>query len=445
VAAIPAAWVDSLVAVRAPERGLTPGAHHTSVPARPPPADGAAGADGADADSRAHAGDARTPAVVDARSGERTGDADGAGPGGDPGRGGARLSRRTLLRGAATTVGSAAVGATAGCTTVLSDGEPDYAAWLYDPATVFRADRRAYASLDLAAVRADADRLPADVDDALSDLDREFRSVDVSSVDRLTALAYGRADRGRVAATVAATGEFDPGAVHREVTAGTVEQVDTHGGFRLYGYAPSFLADVDRFRPPDGDAPDVSLGLGTSDSALVAGAALATDVTALETVRASADAHAGDAPRYADEYRDGRDLLATLGDDAFVVGGSAALVADLRTRLPDAQADVRDVLSDVRGLGVSASLADERLSVALAADPTDLVSGDRLRRLLEDSGDGFEVDRVTVARDGRVVRADLAVTVEQVAEAYRNASVDPGEAFGGLTETATPTASESGS
>lgn len=405
----------------APERSFTRDGHHTTVPARRPPAD----PDDPDSVDAPDSGDA----------------ADGMDPAGDPDRPPSRrphrtatCSRRALLTGVATSVA-----ATAGCTTAFSGGDPGYAAWLYDPATVFRADRRAFASLDLAAVRADADRLPEGVADALSDLDREVRAVDVSSIDRLSALAFGRADRGRVAATVAATGEFDPGAVHREVTAGTVEQVDTHRGLRLYDYAPRFLADLDRFRPPGGDAPDATFGLGASDSALVAGGALSTDATGLETVRACADAHAGEAPRYADEYRVGRDLLATLGDDAFVVGGSAALVDALRTRLPEEQAEVRDVLADVRGLGVSASLADERVSVALAADPTDLVSTDRLRRLLEDSGDGVGVDRVTVARDGRVVRADLAVSVAQVYRAYRNASVDPGEAFGGLAATATPT------
>lgn len=340
-------------------------------------------------------------------------------------------TRRTVLAGA----GAAVAGSLAGCTGLLGGGPPDWAAWLADPEAVVPSDRHAFASVDLGAVRADADRLPGAVRSGLDDLDREFRSVDLAAVDRLSGLTVGRATRGRLAASVVAAGEFDPEAVRREVTAGSVEQVDRVGEFRLYAYAPSLLADLERFRTPDGATPDLSFGLAVSDAVLVAGAALATasaDVSGLAAVRASIDAHAEAAPRYAAERRDVRDVLATLGGDALVAGVSPAVVDALRERLPPERDALRTLLGDVRSLGAAASLADERISVALVGDPSDLLSPDRIRSAIDDDDSDVEVERVRLARDGRVVRADVAADADRLEEVAGNVPLSPTDAVNWL-------------
>lgn len=343
-------------------------------------------------------------------------------------------SRRAFLAGAAT----ASVAATAGCLDAVEglvggDGSPAYAGWLHDPSAVLPTERYAFATLDVAALRDARDSLPDSADDALGRADRLSESVDLADVGRLTALGYGDPEAGSAGLTLAADGGFDAAAVRDEIGVDDSRLVTDEGvreGFRLYAYEPSLFADLRELQGPDQDTPpDLTFGLGATDSSLVVGAALSPDVRGLAAVRAAVDSHAGVTEGVATE-RYVRDLLAVVGDRALALSLARATVTALAAQVDDA--GTRDLLADADGLGFGYALSDETLRVALAADPTELADPDRVRRILDDAtdeegdDDGPSVERVGVARGGRVVYADLAVPLREVVAASDNVSVaDP--------------------
>lgn len=335
-------------------------------------------------------------------------------------------SRRHLLAAA----GTASVASLAGCLDALAGGgtRTDYAGWLHEPRGVIDVDRHAVATLDVGAVRARRDHLSGEADDALGRLDRESESVDLADVDRLTALGYGDPEVGAAGLTLVADGRFDVEAIRGEMgvaDSSLVTHEGAHGEFDLYAYEPSVFADLRRFRGPDQQrAPDLTLGLGVTQSTLVGGAVLHPEVRGLAAVRAAIDAGSGDAAGLTDG-RHQRDLLAVVGDRPLATSLSRATVADLATRVEDP--GTWGVLTDAAGLGAGYALGEERLRVALAAEPTDLADPDRVRSVLQDATDGDDgpsVEGVGVARGGRVVYADLAVSAERIAAAVDGFSLD---------------------
>lgn len=340
--------------------------------------------------------------------------------------------RRAVLGGA----GAAALAGLAGCTQALREAvdrdDRPYGRWLHAPDAVFPADRHAFATLDLGAVRRYDRELPDPAGDVLGQLDRAADAVDLADVERLTALGYGSLPR--VGVTLAATGRFDPGAVRESLSPATggVDDLGSYRGHHLYAYAPGFLADLDRFAA-DGTRPDVSLALGTSRSSLVGSVLLSPETRAASAVRASLDARAGEEPRYVSSGREVYDLLATVGDRAFALGCSAGTVAALRDRLPDERDTLRSILEDCRGFGLGITLPDTVLTLALSYRPADVVSLDRVRALLEEATDDEkapDVRGVSVVQRGRVVRADLEVDLDRTLEAYREAAIDLEDLFG---------------
>ncbi|WP_255197029.1 hypothetical protein [Halorarius litoreus] len=342
-------------------------------------------------------------------------------------------SRRTFLAGLA----SAGVATTAGCVGGLDrlvggGGPPAYTDWLHRPVTATAPDRYVAASLDVAAVRANRETLPDSARDALDRADRLAGSVSLADVDRLTALGYGAPDAGSAGLTLAAKGTFDTAAIRAEIGAddsSLVVDEGTREGFQRYSYEPSLFADLRQFQGDEQPTPpDLTFGLAASDAALVAGLVLSPDVRGLAAVRAAVDTHTGAETGVTDD-RAMADLFATVGDRTLAVGLSTALTRDLATQVDDAA--TRSLLDDADGLGFGYALADETLRVALAADPTDLADPERVRTILEDATDdegedGPTVERVGVARSGRVVYADLAVPVARVVDAGENVTVtDP--------------------
>lgn len=352
-------------------------------------------------------------------------------------------SRRRFLSGVA-----AGLTATAGCLNAVEglvgdDSPPAYATWLYDPAAVLPTDRYALATLDVAAVRETRETLPESADDALGRADRLSESVGLGDVDRLTALGYGAPQAGSSGLTLAAEGSFDTDAIRAEIgvdDSHLVTDEGARGEFRLYAYEPSLFGTLREFQGPDqSEPPDLTFALGMTAESLVVGTVLSSEVRGLAAVRAAVDARVS----AADDATGGvlgeqyvRDLLVVVGDRELVVGLSRATVADLAARVDDEE--TRSLLADADGLGFGYALADETLRVALAAAPTDLADPDRVRSILEDStddeseDDGQTVERVGVARGGRVVYADLAVPLETVVDAAGTVSAD--EPLGTATE-----------
>lgn len=343
-------------------------------------------------------------------------------------------SRRRFLTGVAT----AGAVATAGCLDAVeglvgSGGQPTYAAWLHDPAAVLPVERYTVATLDVAALRARRDDLPEAARDGLGRVDRLTESIALGDVDRLTALGYGDPDAGVAGLTLVADGRFDTASIRDETGVDDSRLVTDEGtreGLQLYAYEPSVFADLGRFQGPEqASPPDLTFGLGVGESTLVGGLVLSPDTRGLAAVRAAADAHAGSTDGIvADQYV--HDLLVVVADHELGVTLSQATVADLAVRVDDVR--TRSLLADAQGLGFGYALPDETLRMALAAAPSDLADPDRVRSILEDAteetddGDGPTVERVGVARGGRVVYADLAVPLETVTGAASNVSVtDP--------------------
>lgn len=343
-------------------------------------------------------------------------------------------SRRAFLAGAAT----AGVAATAGCLDAVEGlvgggGRPAYAGWLHDPSAVLSTERYAFATLDVAALRDARESLPESADDALGRADRLSESVGLADVDRLTALGYGDPEAGSAGLTLAADGSFDTAAVRAEIGVDDSRLVTDEGsrdGVQLYAYEPSLFAALRELQGPEQETPpNLTFGLGATDASLVVGAVLSPEVRGLAAVRAAVDSDAEAAEGVATEQYV-RDLLAVAGDRDLVLGLSRATVADLAARVDDE--GTRSLLADADGLGFGYALSDETLRVALAADPTELADPDRVRRILDDTtdeagdDDGPSVERVGVARGGRVVYADLAVPLRRVVAASGNVSVtDP--------------------
>lgn len=337
-------------------------------------------------------------------------------------------SRRTFLAGV-----TGGLTATAGCLDAVEGlvggaGSPGYADWLHDPTAVLPTDRYVVTTLDVAAVRSVRDRLPASGADALGRADRLSESVDIADVDRLTALGYGDPGAGSAGLTLAVEGTFDTDAIRQEVgvdDSHLVTDEGTHAGYQLYAYEPVLFGDLRRFQGPEQSSPpDLSFALATRESALVVGAVLSPVQRGLAAVRAAVDSRVGERPGVAATPAV-RDLLAVVGDHDLAIGLSRAAVVDLAARVADEA--VRSLLADADGLGAGYVLDDETLRVALVADPSTLAAPDRVRSVLEDVLDEREddptVERVAVARGGRVVYADLAVTLETVVAASANVSV----------------------
>lgn len=341
-------------------------------------------------------------------------------------------SRRTFLAGLAAAGTVATAGCVDGLDGLVGGGPPAYADWLHEPSAVLQTEQFVVTSLDVAATRAQRDSLPESARDALDRADRLAESVALDDVDRLMALGYGDPTVGSAGLTLAADGRFDTAEVRAEIgvdDSRLVVDEGTREGFRLASYEPSLFADLRRFQGSEqSSAPDLTFGLATSESALVGGLVLSPDTRGLDAVRAAVDTHAGAATGLAATRYVG-DLLATVGDRTLAVGLSTALTDELATQTDDAGA--RSLLEDAHGLGFGYALADERLRVALAADPADLADPERVRTILEDATDdgddeGPTVEGVGVTQRGRVVYADLAVPVAQVVGAGGNVSVtDP--------------------
>ena len=339
-------------------------------------------------------------------------------------------SRRRVIQ-----TGALGIAALAGCT-ALDDGPPRSARWYHDASAVFDTDRYAYAALDVPTFRANADRLPPEAQAGLDRVRSFSESIAIDDIDRLLATGYGRPQRGRAGLTLVATGSFDSDEIDAEiretfqpVADGLVTPEGTHRGFRCYASAPALGEDLTQFRGPDQpDAPDVTVGVGHSSDALVATVALGLEPDPIDGVRAAIDARTGNATRLTERAPVGHCLAVTDGH-GFVTGLSAA---GLETLQRETSGDTEESLALTEGLVVSYRFDPDRLRVAFVFDPSDLLSRDRLRSLVRElfdtdgeGGPDLDIEQIGVARDGRVIYADIAVGPDAIRR---------------LTEQTTPTA-----
>lgn len=318
-------------------------------------------------------------------------------------------ARRDFLRGLAVALPTSLAGCSA-----LANGPPEYADWLYAPGRLAPAERHAFASLDLAALR--KRDTPDSLDEAVAALDDEVPAVRFDRSDRLLAQVAGDLSQGRAVASAVAVGSFTRERIRRKLDVdrtGGYQHVGNHDGFELYTFSPAFLADLDRYRPPDGSAPDLTLAVGASEDTVVAGAALAPDRTGLTAVRATLAAQADDTERLIDVRGPARDLLAVVGEQPLTGGIPGPVLDALR---PRTDGTLREVLTATDALGVGVRPAEETADLALVG-AEDAIDPSTVRRAVSEAGDdGVDVQRVTLRRGGRVVLARTTIDIDTAAE-----------------------------
>ena len=327
-------------------------------------------------------------------------------------------SRRDVLA-----AGALGVTALAGCT-ALDDGPPRSARWHHDASAVFDTDSYFYAGLNVPTLRANSDRLPPELQSGL-DRAREFsEAIALDDVDRLLATGYGRPERGQAGLTLVATGNFDADAIDAEiqdtfrpVEGGLVTPEGTYRGYQCYASAPALGRNWPQFQGPDQpEPPDFTFGVGYDSNALVASVTLGLDLDALEGVHAAIDARTGNGTRLT-ERAPVRHCLSVTDGHPLVAGVSEAGLAVLQQ---ETAGDSGNALALAKGLVFSYRFDPDRLRVAVVFDPADLLSRDRLRSLLdnlfadEDEERDLDIEHVGVARDGRVIYADIAVGPEAI-------------------------------
>ena len=342
-------------------------------------------------------------------------------------------SRRDVLA-----AGALGVAALAGCT-ALDDGPPRSARWHHDASAVFDTDNYVYASLDVPTLRANGDRLPSQLQSGL-DRARDFsEAIALDDANRLLATGYGQPQRGQAGLTLVATGDFDADAIDAEiqdtfrpVEDGLVTPEGAYRGYRCYASAPALGRDWAQFQGPDQpEPPDFTFGVGYDSNALVASVTLGLDLNALDGVHAAIDARTGNAARLT-ERAPVRHCLSVTSGHALVAGISETGLATLQE---ETAGDSESALALAKGLVLGYRFDPDRLRVAFVFDPSDLLSRDRLRSLVDDlfadeddEGPDLDIEHVGIARDGRVIYADIAVGPEAI------------ERLGESTATPTPTA-----
>lgn len=316
-------------------------------------------------------------------------------------------ARRDILR----TLAGALPTGLAGCS-ALADGPPDHADWLYAPNRLAPADRHAFASFDLATLR-ERDT-PDSLDETINVLDDEVPAVRLNRGERLLAQVAGDLSQGHAAATAVAIGSFSREHVRQKLNVGHdggYRHVGDHGRFELYAFAPAFLAGLERYQPPDGPAPDLTLAVGVSRNAIVAGAVLARDQTGIEAVRTALAAQAGTAERLIDARRHARDLLAVIGREPIAGGVPGPVLDALGSR---AEGSLKEVLTAADALGIGLRPAEGVADWALAG-VSDAIDSATIRRAAEETGgDGVGVQGVTLRQDGRVVLVRTDINIDKL-------------------------------
>ncbi|WP_075936708.1 hypothetical protein [Halosegnis longus] len=338
-------------------------------------------------------------------------------------------SRRDVLA-----AGALGVAALAGCT-ALDDGPPRSARWHHGASAVFDTDSYVYANLHVPTLRANSDRLPEELQSGL-DRARDFsEAIALDDVNRLLATGYGRPQRGQAGLTLVATGDFDADAIDAEIADtfrpvedGLVTPEGTYRGYQCYASAPALGRNWPQFQGPDQpEPPDFTFGVGYDSSALVASVTLGLELNALDGVHAAIDARTGTGPRLT-ERAPVRHCLSVTNGHALVAGVSETGLATLQQ---ETTGDGERALALAKGLVFGYRFDPDRLRVAVVFDPSDLLSRDRLRSLLDElfadedeEGPDLDIERIGVARDGRVIYADIAVGPEAI-ERLNSGTVTP--------------------
>ena len=327
-------------------------------------------------------------------------------------------SRRSVLG----VCGLLAGTALAGCTD-LSDvtrGPPAYSDWVYDAPARFGAERMGYATLDVERFAAARESLPDSVTGWLDRFDRQVGSVELGDLTRLTAVGFGSLDDGRAGLTLAAEGSFDPAALRGEYRMGRDDEwtnLDPRAGHDCWSYEASFLADLGDYRAPgQSTAPSVTAGVALSETSVVVGAALGTDLRGTDPMYAALDASEDPAERYVVTDRTARDVTDTLEQEPFVVGVSETVVEALAAGVPADQPLLREVLDGLRAIGLGTHAGQEpATTLALVYDAGEFASLETVRTVVEEVADGQDAGddgarvNVGLAQGGRVVVVTAAV------------------------------------
>jgi hypothetical protein len=334
-------------------------------------------------------------------------------------------SRRRFL---ATVGATAAAVGLAGCSTAV--GEPPAERWLYDPAAVLDQPFpwQAYLSVDVPTAWKRREQLPNEWVATATSFDQTVESVDMSDLDRVTALGFGTEGLTTMGATVALTGDIEPRPVVHEFTRGSVTEHEPVAGHRLFGYTPPFFDRVHR----NGVTSRGSLGLAVGEGQAVAGGLLAPEGTAVNAVAAMVRTRAGASERLPDgDLRSvGRALAASpLGSPP--VSGAVAFDPDLAVRLAEAIPDdwptLAATVDDLRAIGVGLRFTEDATltSFVFVYDPRTITENENLqaavRKLNDESGTPDSgVVGVRLGPDGRSLVVRTTVSPQAVWTDFRD-------------------------
>jgi hypothetical protein len=344
-------------------------------------------------------------------------------------------SRRRFL---ATVGATAAAVGLAGCSASVGDSPAER--WLYDPGTALGQPFpwQAYLSVDVPVAWERREQLPEEWVATATSFDRSVESVDLTDLRRVTALGFGTEGLTTMGTTVAFTGDIEPRPVVREFTRGSVTEHDPVADHRLFGYAPEFLARIQR-----GDVTARgTLGLAVGEDRAVAGGLLAPEGQAVDAVEAMVRAGAagedatvaGEGATVADVDPDLRSVGRALNSSPLgpppVSGGVAfdeGLAERLAGAIPDEWPTLAATVDDLQAFGVGLRFAEHATltSFVFVYDPRSIAEDENLqaavRKLTDESGDpGSGVVGVRLGPGGRSVVVRTTVSPQAVWTDFRD-------------------------
>ncbi|WP_276257601.1 twin-arginine translocation signal domain-containing protein [Haloglomus litoreum] len=337
-------------------------------------------------------------------------------------------SRRRFL---ATVGATAAAVGLAGCS--ASVGEPPAERWLYDPGTALGQPFpwQAYLSVDVPAAWERREQLPEEWVATATSFDRGVSSVDLADLRRVTALGFGTEGLTTMGTTVAFTGDIEPRPVVREFTRGSVTEYDPVADHRLFGYAPGFLARIQR----EDVTARGTLGLAVGEDRAVAGGLLAPEGEAVDAVAAMVRAGAaGESDTVTGADPDlravGRALNASPLEPPPVSGGVAfdeGLAERLAGAIPEEWPTLAATVDDLQAVGVGLRFAENATltSFVFVYDPRSIAEDENLqaavRKLTSESGSPDSgVVGVRLGPGGRSVVVRTTVSPQAVWTDFRD-------------------------
>ncbi|WP_136718610.1 hypothetical protein [Halorientalis salina] len=317
------------------------------------------------------------------------------------------LARRRLLQVGGVGVGFAGIvglnGASFAQLFQSSDIEvPDRVAHLYRPQELLGAPHQLFASVDVSTLQLHLSQLPERHENSIRSLTVAGVSIDdISSVSGISS-AYFSHPEGAGSAHI--TGDFDVDEIEAEIRSlDTVQQSETVGQNTTYRAATD----------------EIAAELAISDSSLILGGTVGTDVDPTRAIRLLSEAKTGDAKRYYLDSSVGRALIDTVVDYPAIGGVESNRLAPL-SEVGLEKTVQNEVLENLQGIGMGSRPVDELLSTRTVLKyRSDSPPVSSVASLLEDAQNAYPsieagVSIQSVREDGSLVIVETEIDPSQV-------------------------------